>query len=406
MTTQEAAPRRWELDALRGLMLVAMTLTHMPTRFSDPAGQPLGFVSAAEGFVMLSAYMAGSVYTQRERRQGEERMRQAFLQRVWKIWLCQAALLVFLFSIVAAVGVIGREPAVTDLLDFYLERPATAFVAGLLLIYSPPLLDILPMYILFMLVSPVLLMHGLYRGWGGILAASVVLWVTAQFDVGRMVWDSMVRATGLPVPFEQNGAFELLGWQFLWVLGLWMGSTSAASDAVAPLRFPRWMVRLAWAIAIIGFVWRHAVGQAPLPGDPSLGRALFDKWHLAPLRLIDFFALLVLAMHHGEWLKSRLPRLRVLERLGAASLPVFVAHLVLALLALAVLGGDPSQHSWSFDVALLAATFGVLWIVALVSAELDRRSAALRAKMKARRAARLSAGATRSPRATAHSPPH
>jgi len=61
MTTQEAAPRRWELDALRGLMLVAMTLTHMPTRFSDPAGQPLGFVSAAEGFVMLSAYMAGSV---------------------------------------------------------------------------------------------------------------------------------------------------------------------------------------------------------------------------------------------------------------------------------------------------------------------------------------------------------
>ena len=47
-----AQGRAWEMDALRGVMLVAMTLTHLPTRFSSPAGQPLGFVSAAEGFVM------------------------------------------------------------------------------------------------------------------------------------------------------------------------------------------------------------------------------------------------------------------------------------------------------------------------------------------------------------------
>lgn len=47
--------RRWELDALRGLMLVLMTLTHLPTRLSSPLGQPFGFVSAAEGFVLLSA---------------------------------------------------------------------------------------------------------------------------------------------------------------------------------------------------------------------------------------------------------------------------------------------------------------------------------------------------------------
>src|SRR5215831_9237835 len=50
-----------QIDALRGLMLVLMTLTHMPTRFSDPLGQPLGFVSAAEGFVFLSAFLAAYV---------------------------------------------------------------------------------------------------------------------------------------------------------------------------------------------------------------------------------------------------------------------------------------------------------------------------------------------------------
>ena len=46
-----AMRRRWELDALRGLMLVLMTSTHLPTWFAVPASQPFGFVSAAEGFV-------------------------------------------------------------------------------------------------------------------------------------------------------------------------------------------------------------------------------------------------------------------------------------------------------------------------------------------------------------------
>jgi len=54
--------RQTELDWLRGLMLVLMTVTHLPTWFSAHLGQPFGFVSAAEGFVFLSAYLVGSVY--------------------------------------------------------------------------------------------------------------------------------------------------------------------------------------------------------------------------------------------------------------------------------------------------------------------------------------------------------
>ena len=60
-TAAPARGRSWEIDALRGLMLVLMTTTHIPTRFSDPLGQPLGFVSAAEGFVLLSGFVAGMV---------------------------------------------------------------------------------------------------------------------------------------------------------------------------------------------------------------------------------------------------------------------------------------------------------------------------------------------------------
>jgi hypothetical protein len=48
-----------ELDALRGLMLMWITLTHLPTVLSAYVNQAFGFVSAAEGFTFLSALFTG-----------------------------------------------------------------------------------------------------------------------------------------------------------------------------------------------------------------------------------------------------------------------------------------------------------------------------------------------------------
>ncbi|MBS0340892.1 MAG: OpgC domain-containing protein, partial [Proteobacteria bacterium] len=105
MTPERSGNRRsWEIDALRGLMLVLMTLTHLPTRLTDPLGQPFGFVSAAEGFVLLSAYMAGLVYSRLAYRKGIVEMERAFWKRAFKIYLIQAAILFFLFTVITAVG--------------------------------------------------------------------------------------------------------------------------------------------------------------------------------------------------------------------------------------------------------------------------------------------------------------
>src|SRR5512145_3242160 len=116
-----ASGRAWEIDALRGLMLVLMTATHLPTRFSSPLGQPFGYVSAAEGFVLLSGFMAGRVYMQRHQRDGEIKMRAAFLKRAMKIYLWQVVLLIFLFSFIALIGSAREEEAIVNLLTFYWE---------------------------------------------------------------------------------------------------------------------------------------------------------------------------------------------------------------------------------------------------------------------------------------------
>ena len=366
--------RRWELDALRGLMLVLMTVTHLPTRLSSPLGQPFGYVSAAEGFVLLSAYMAGMVYGQMANRKGIDAMRLAFWRRALKVYACHAATLLFVFTVIAAVGLRIDQPAVNDLISYYLDHPLKALLAGLMLIYKPPLLDILPMYVLFMLASPWVLAHGLRGGWRSVMAVSLGMWVLAQFGLGQWVYDSTVQLTGLAVPFHETGAFGTFSWQFLWILGLWMGA-SRTEAAPLPFVFPRWAVALAVLVAIACMVWRHAVGQAPFLSNASLN-LLFDKWLLAPFRLLDLFALMVVTIRFGPALMRRVPRLPALETLGAASLPVFCAHLVVVLLVLAFFGADPATRPVWLDALVVVASFAALYGVAKLTLRLDQFYAA------------------------------
>lgn len=365
--------RQWELDAMRGLMLVLMTLTHLPTILADPLGQPLGYVSAAEGFVLLSAYMAGRVYSTKADKQGTEAMKNAFFNRALKLYACQLALVMFAFTAVAGLGLALREGAVTDLLAFFLERPVVASLSAGLLLYSPALLDILPIYIVFMLLSPLLLLHGREHGWRAVMALSLLLWFGAQFGLGPALYQLAFGWFDMPVRYRDMGAFEIFAWQFLWTLGLWMGTEHSRPDH-RPTRFPRWMVRTALALALCAFLWRHAVGQTPMP-DGSVVNLMFDKWHLGPLRLINLLALLVLVMHFGPWLKRHLPRWRPLETLGKAALPVFCAHLVVALLALATFGATNPARPRSVDLLILFVGFYALWVVARVSLGRDRRAA-------------------------------
>jgi hypothetical protein len=382
--------RQWELDAMRGLMLVLMTFTHLPTKLADPLGQPLGYVSAAEGFVLLSAYMAGRVYSTKADTQGKEAMKSAFFNRALKLYACQLALVVFAFTAIAGLGLALREGAVTDLLSFFLERPVVATLSAGLLLYSPALLDILPIYIVFMLVSPLVLLHGREHGWRGVMIVSLLLWVGAQFGLGPALYQWSTGWFDMPVRYRDMGAFEILAWQFLWVVGLWMGTEHSRPDH-EPTRFPRWLVVTALALAGLAFAWRHVVGQTPMP-DGSPVNLMFDKWHLGPLRLINLLALLVLVMHFAPWLKRHVPRWRPLETLGKAALPVFCAHLVVALLALAMFGAPQPARPWSVDLLILFVGFYGLWGVARVSLARDRRDAKRRATKDVNRLSPSGAG--------------
>ena len=101
-----------------------------------------------------------------------------------------------------------------------------------------------------------------------------------------------------------------------------------------------------------------------MPGVPAVG-LLFDKWTLGPLRVLNFTCVFVLLVSAGPWLVRVLPRPLPLELLGRQSLPVFCAHIVIALLTLAFFGSTQVVRPWRTDAVLLAGALAGLFAVAL-----------------------------------------
>jgi hypothetical protein len=356
--------RQTELDWLRGLMLVLMTVTHLPTWFSPHFGQPFGYVSAAEGFVFLSAYLVGSVYGHKARTRGYDAMRRALWLRTAKVYAAHVALLLFLLLVLVPYALSHDARSIADLASYYVERPRLALASGIVLAYNPPLLDILPMYVLFLAASPVVLRVGMARGFAGLLVVSAIVWLFAQYDGGRHVYHALADLVGWPVPYGATGAFSFLAWQFLWLAGLYLGASREAPRSSVDPRRARLLVHAALVVAVGFFALRHFVGQVPFASAPVLA-ALFDKWHLGPLRLLNFAVLAFLAVH-GRAVLVAWAAQSPLAVLGRSSLTVFCAHLVICLALLALAGDAPRPHLSVLEIAVVAATLGALYAVARI----------------------------------------
>jgi hypothetical protein len=372
--TDPKSRRMPELDALRGLFLVWMTFTHMPTRFSDFVNQPIGFVSSAEGFVFMSALLVSRVYL-REARQDGAGLRVKLWRRTLKIYAYHLLLLTFAFTVAAAVAATTHRPALYNLLNFYLAHPVVAILGSILLIYCPPLLDILPMYVLFLFFTPMLLTAAIRYGWTRILVASGLVWVGAQFGLRELLHNLIVHATHLPIPLQETGAFNLFAWQGVWIGGLWIGAKSA-EGAVPLARVPGYAVAICGAVCLFFIGVRHQ-WLGPHLSQQSLGIQL-DKWQIGPMRVVNLAAFLVVCYWMRRYLVPLVAREPFLT-LGKASLQVFTAHVLFVFVGLALLYEDIPQLHGMRAYGMLLLTFAGLMLVAVREVRLRRaeRAAAL-----------------------------
>ena len=83
-------------------------------------------------------------------------------------------------------------------------------ISAMLMIYQPTYMDILPQYIVYMLVSPFALWLCLHKRWGVVALVSFIAWLVAQLGLHTVLTGPLDRALAgsdpLPAPGPSTGS--------------------------------------------------------------------------------------------------------------------------------------------------------------------------------------------------------
>jgi hypothetical protein len=253
-------------------------------------------------------------------------------------------------------------------LDFYfMVGPKQSVTEAALLIYRPPLLDILPMYIIFLFLTSLVIPLARRIGWKPVLWTSSAFWVAAQFGFRSAEHTFMMRYIPTRIPLNEMGSFDLWAWQFLWFIGVWLGVRWAQGT----LPIEKWARRIlvpALLISVACFIVRRRV----LHGfDLGAAGFLFDKWHLGLIRMLDFASVSALLILSQSVLKRA--SVRPLVMMGQSSLQVFCTHLLFCFAGLTFMGNASMLNGWR-QFALLIVTFAAMWITGKMFAKSEAKN--------------------------------
>ena len=233
------------------------------------------------------------------------------------------------------------------MIHLYLEQSISAVFSALLLLYQPPLLDILPMYLVFIAFTPWIMRTLVRTGERTVLAVSLLLWLAAHYGLKEWMIGALTGGWLVIDP----GAFNLFSWQLLWMGGLWLGHRLQRSQGRAPLTLPRTLWPILAGLALFFFCWRWP--WIPVAIDLGSHDWLLDKWRLGPLRLLNFLALLYLTLWLGPYLTRTVIWLKPLALLGRNLLPLFCLHVCCSLLATGFVEWYELPDAWCYLILTL-----------------------------------------------------
>src|SRR3954453_3000802 len=203
-----APGRDLRLDLFRGLALWLIFLDHGPANIvAWFTIRNYGFSDATEIFIFISGYTAAFVYGRAMVERGFIVAGARILKRTWQIYVAHVFLFAIYIAEIAYVASSFENPLYVEemnALDF-LKTPDVTIMQALLLKFKPANMDVLPLYIVLLMMFPAVLWL-LLRKATIALAASVALYI-ATWEFG---WNIASWPNG-------HWVFNPFAWQLLFV---------------------------------------------------------------------------------------------------------------------------------------------------------------------------------------------
>lgn len=334
-TTSTASKRIEALDYLRGFFILIIIVDHLwrwPNLFQYVSGRGELWVSAAEGFVIISGLLVGYI-------RGRKGLKKSFGEISRKLLLRGA--LLYLWTIITAFVFVAAS--------WYLTyRSNIAFIPyahgdwlsiihdTIVLNYTHLLTHFLYLYAIFLVLSP------------------IVIWLLRQ----GMWWVAInVSTAAWLIGFILN--IEWLQWQILFFIPATAGFY-LDQIIIRARRVPS-AITTAVMVTILGSIVVSAM--LILPHDPgTYTRAVFSKEPLALARILLAFVWFVAL----AWLFNKL--LPILEKyigwlllpFGTRSLTAYIVHgFILTVIAVVF----PSSTSWLLNTAYVCIAVLGTWVV-------------------------------------------
>ncbi|WP_333829237.1 OpgC family protein [Pararhodobacter sp.] len=351
-----APARDHRIDVVRGLALVMIFINHVPgTLFERLTSRNFGFSDAAEAFVLLAGVSAALAYGRRFSAPPWWPGVSKVWSRAWTLYLVHLLISMVALAIVASMARWSgsAQMMLQDNFRPLYQDPLGVYIGLPTMLHQFGYVNILPLYVLFLLAAPAALWLGLRRPmW--VLALSVGLWVLA----------GVTRVNLLTYPGMNGWFLNPLAWQLLFMLGLLIGLRLKDGARLVPVHPV--LVALAAVYVVMALLWVKvpAVREFLNTGMVWLSRqgaprliTHFDKGHLEVPRLLHVLALAYL-ISVWPWFRARAGGVAfwALAVMGRQALAVFALGTILSFVARALrelwtLGGN--TPSFAIDAAII-----------------------------------------------------
>ncbi|MGA3179237.1 MAG: OpgC domain-containing protein [Verrucomicrobiota bacterium] len=359
-----AGGRDTRLDAIRGLMLILMTVDHFPGILISYVQNSVGFVTAAEGFIFLSGYVAGFCYLRTLVQQGKWAVVGRAAGRLRTIYVFQICTFLIVFCVMAGMPSIPAWAASAGFGQSAYAHPLQTLLQTAVLARQPMYFDILPMYMAFFLLVPAVIFCLRRKAWWMVLLASATVWLLTQAGITDALKN---HSAGVMTQYlgVMLGYFNIFGWQVLFYFGMVFGYYR--SENIPGLGFGRKGFFVVAALAVVMFLFRHGLWPHSNVFDSEFMTGIH---RLGPVRVLNFALCAVILSRPKIWPRRALWT-RLLSLLGRHSLSVFSFHVVLEYLARRWI----VPHAWASQttLAVLAVPIAALLYLPALVAEAVKR---------------------------------